>query len=255
MDTNTLLLELLSEVKALREDNKLLHDKLDALTVSKQVDPKRNVGIKNQCTALTAKGSRCKKGCLGGTNTCKMHANKTGSPPENVRVNDDTEDNNDNETPNKSSQTSGGTRPRPKLKPKLKTKSGGKKSVSKKPDPPKHNHLPGEIPTEPCELCDTHGDVTDPDLINTEYEEVNVGGKSIEERLLEVIESESMCEDGDDTVPKTQINNISNTSTDDTQKTSLREQSWADMLDEEEELQNDPEYKGKSWADMVDEDE
>jgi len=67
-------------------------------------------------------------------------------------------------------------------------------------------------------LCDTHGDVTDPDLINTEYEEVNVGGKSIEERLLEVIESESMCEDDDDTVPKTQI-------------------------------------KGKSWADMVDEDE
>jgi hypothetical protein len=219
MDTNTLLLELLCEVKALREDNKLLHDKLDALTVSKQDDPKRNVGIKNQCTALTAKGSRCKKGCLDGTNTCKMHTNKTGTPPpENVRVNDDTEDNNDNETPNQSSQTNDGTRPRPKLKPKLKTKSGGKKSVSKKPDPPKHNHLPGEIPTEPCELCDTHGDVTDPDLINTEYEEVNVGGKSIEERLLEVIESESMCEDDDDTVPKTQI-------------------------------------KGKSWADMVDEDE
>jgi len=220
MDTNTLLLELLCEVKALREDNKLLHDKLDALTVSKQDDPKRNVGIKNQCTALTAKGSRCKKGCLDGTNTCKMHTNKTGTlPPENVRVNDDTEDNNnDNETPNQSSQTNDGTRPRPKLKPKLKTKSGGKKSVSKKPDPPKHNHLPGEIPTEPCELCDTHGDVTDPDLINTEYEEVNVGGKSIEERLLEVIENESMCEDDDDTVLKTQI-------------------------------------KGKSWADMVDEDE
>lgn len=220
MDTNTLLLELLCEVKALREDNKLLHDKLDALTVSKQDDSKRNVGIKNQCTALTAKGSRCKKGCLDGTNTCKMHANKTGTlPPENVRVNDDTEDNNnDNETPNQSSQTNDGTRPRPKLKPKLKSKSDGKKSVSKKPDPPKHNHLPGEIPTEPCELCDTHGDVTDPDLINTEYEEVNVGGKSIEERLLEVIENESMCEDDDDTVPKTQI-------------------------------------KGKSWADMVDEDE
>ena len=219
MDTNTLLLELLREVKALREDNKLLHDKLDALTVSKQVDPKRNVGIKNQCTALTAKGSRCKKGCLDGTNTCKMHANKTGSPPENVRVNDDTEDNNnDNETPNQSSQTNDGTRPRPKLKPKLKTKSGGKKSVSKKPDPPKHNHLPGEIPTEPCELCDTHGDVTDPDLINTEYEEVNVDGKSIEERLLEVIESESMCEDGDDTVPKTQF----------------KCKSWADMVDEDE---------------------
>tara|TARA_B110000014_G_scaffold8056_1_gene5757 strand:- start:2108 stop:2770 length:663 start_codon:yes stop_codon:yes gene_type:complete len=220
MDTNTLLLELLREVKALREDNKLLHDKLDALTVSKQDDPKRNVGIKNQCTALTAKGSRCKKGCLDGTNTCKMHANKTGTlPPENVCVNDYTEDNNnDNETPNQSSQSNGGTRPRPKLKPKLKSKSGGKKSVSKKPDPPKHNHLPGEIPTEPCELCDTHGDVTDPDLINTEYEEVNVGGKSIEERLLEVIENESMREDDDDMVLKTQI-------------------------------------KGKSWADMVDEDE
>jgi len=214
MDTNTLLLELLREVKALREDNKLLHDKLDALTVSKQDDPKRNVGIKNQCTALTAKGSRCKKGCLDGTNTCKMHANKTVTlPPENVCVNDYAEDNNnDNETPNQSSQSNGGTRP------KLKSKSGGKKSVSKKPDPPKHNHLPGEIPTEPCELCDTHGDVTDPDLINTEYEEVNVGGKSIEERLLEVIENESMCEDDDDTVLKTQI-------------------------------------KGKSWADMVDEDE
>lgn len=220
MDTNTLLLELLREVKALREDNKLLHDKLDALTVSKQDDPKRNAGIKNQCTALTAKGSRCKKGCLDGTNTCKMHANKTGTlPPENVCVNDYVEDNNnDNETPNQSSQSNGGTRPRPKLKPKLKSKSGGKKSVSKKPDPPKHNHLPGEIPTEPCELCDTHGDVTDPDLINTEYEEVNVGGKSIEERLLEVIENESMREDDDDTVLKTQI-------------------------------------KGKSWADMVDEDE
>ena len=36
MDTNTLLLELLREVKALREDNKLLLDKFYALSVSKQ---------------------------------------------------------------------------------------------------------------------------------------------------------------------------------------------------------------------------
>ena len=37
---------------------------------------------------------------------------------------------------------------------------------------PKHNHAPGKKPDEPCELCDTHGDVTNPTVaVDFELEE------------------------------------------------------------------------------------
>ena len=65
-----------------------------------------------------------------------------------------------------------------------------------------------------------------------EFMGVDVDGMTLEDRLRMVIQEE---EEGKLT------SNDSNTSTD-TQKTSFREQSWADMLEEEEELQNDPEY-------------
>ena len=106
-----------------------------------------------------------------------------------------------------------------------------RKPAKKKIPPPVHNHEPGES-SQDCELCATHGDILDPDMPDEEFMGVDVDGMTLEDRLRMVIQEE---EEGKLT------SNVSNTSTD-TQKTSFREQSWADMLEEEEELQNDPEY-------------
>ena len=36
--------------------------------------------------------------------------------------------------------------------------------VKQKVAPPVHNHKPGETPDEPCELCNSHGDVFDTEM-------------------------------------------------------------------------------------------
>ena len=60
----------------------------------------------------------------------------------------------------------------------------------KKKEVPLHNHKPGELPTETCELCETHGDILDPDMPDAEFEVVPVNGQTLEERLRIMLESE-----------------------------------------------------------------
>jgi hypothetical protein len=55
---------------------------------------------------------------------------------------------------------------------------------------PVHNHKPGETPTETCELCETHGDIFDPDMPDTEFEESQDNDMSIEEKLRKMLDEE-----------------------------------------------------------------
>ena len=68
-----------------------------------------------------------------------------------------------------------------------------KKRVKKEAKPkkiqPEHNHVIVEVPTEPCPLCLTHGDVLDPDLTNHEFE-----GEDITERLRAILAEEAESE-------------------------------------------------------------
>jgi len=50
---------------------------------------------------------------------------------------------------------------------------------------PEHTHGIGEIPVDPCPLCETHGDVWDPDLPDADFE-----APDITERLRELLARE-----------------------------------------------------------------
>ena len=79
------------------------------------------------------------------------------------------------------------------LKEKRAEKKEKKKRVKKEAKPkkiqPEHNHVIGEIPTEPCPLCLTHGDVLVPELTNNEFE-----GEDITERLRAILAEEAESE-------------------------------------------------------------
>lgn len=45
-----------------------------------------------------------------------------------------------------------------------------KKQKKTKPKPPVHNHAPGEEPEVFCQLCESHGDILDPELPDREFE-------------------------------------------------------------------------------------
>ena len=57
----------------------------------------------------------------------------------------------------------------------------------KKEELPMHNHDPGVIPEEPCEYCNTYGDIFDADGGDGEYTGIVTDGKSLEDRLTEAI--------------------------------------------------------------------
>ena len=110
---------------------------------------------------MTAKGHKCTKPCTPGEKYCtlhiKMHEKQKCLPVP--------------------------TEPK-KKRPILKKK---KKEV------PLHNHKPGELPTETCELCETHGDIFDPDMPNSEFEESQDDGDiSIEEKLRKMLDEEEI---------------------------------------------------------------
>jgi hypothetical protein len=63
----------------------------------------------------------------------------------------------------------------------------------KKKEVPLHNHKPGELPTETCELCETHGDIFDPGMPDSEFEESQDDGDiSIEEKLRKMLDEEEI---------------------------------------------------------------
>jgi hypothetical protein len=61
-----------------------------------------------------------------------------------------------------------------------------KKEPKPKKIQPEHNHGIGEEPTEPCALCETHGDVMDPTLPDADFEGVD----DVTERLRELLSRE-----------------------------------------------------------------
>jgi hypothetical protein len=56
-----------------------------------------------------------------------------------------------------------------------------KKVKKVKPVPPTHNHPPSVIPTEYCQLCETHGNILDPELPLRQFEIINTGSVSVED--------------------------------------------------------------------------
>jgi len=129
------------ELQEIRKENKELHDEIGALTAIPVCGPtirKKPRAEREQCCALTAKGTQCKNKAVD-DGKCKMHINQGEKTIE------------------------------PKIK----------KQKKIKPKPPTHNHLPG-LRTAYCQLCETHGDIMDPELPNREFEIIATGRTTID---------------------------------------------------------------------------
>ena len=161
LSNNKLLQTLVEKVNAVEAENKRLHEKIDELvTMNKNLNekiekPKKIEKVskepKVECSSLTAKGNACTKPCIPGETCCTLHMKM---------------------------------RDKPVIEPKKKRPTLKKK----KKDIPIHNHRPGEPPNGLCELCETHGDIFDPDMPDTEFEESQ--DDSIEERLRKMLDDE-----------------------------------------------------------------
>ena len=151
----------------------MLHDLADEVKTLRceltQQQPKRKKYSKKskeaeekpKCCAMTLVGTRCKNSAFPGTDTCKKHVNYTARPVASTSK----------------------TKPPAVKKPPLKSK--------KKKIPPTHNHAVGEEPPGGfCQLCETHGDIFDPETPDLEFEDVAVGDKYLEERLRVMLESD-----------------------------------------------------------------
>ena len=145
------------------ESNSRLHERMDVLTnsVSSKTVKKSKIPVEPriQCSFITKKGEQCKNSAFPGKNTCQKHVNYT--------------------IPRPVASTS-------KTKPDVK-----KPQLKKKKNPPMHNHAIGEAPPGGfCKLCETHGDIFDPETPDLEFEDVAVGDKYLEERLRAMLESD-----------------------------------------------------------------
>ena len=106
----------------------------------------KGVQKKDPCQGVTGKGTPCRNGALPGGCFCRMHSRE----PKEAKA------------------------PRQKKEPKPKKIQ------------PEHNHAIGEVPSVPCALCETHGDVMDPGLPDAGFEEVD----DVTERLRELLSRE-----------------------------------------------------------------
>ena len=177
LSNNKLLQTLVEKVTKIEEENKCLREKMDSVietntrlrekieVLEKPVPehPKKKTKVPKEpkvvCSEMTAKGNKCTKPCIPGETCCTLHM-KMRERRACLPV---------------------PTEPK-KKRPILKKK---KKEV------PVHNHKPGELPTETCELCETHGDIFDPDMPETEFEESQDDGDiSIEEKLRKMLDEE-----------------------------------------------------------------
>lgn len=130
---------------------------------NKKEKKKKEKAEVQKCPFTTAKGTECKKNCLPGEKSCKVHLNPTKHSMKvkkvrpvkvcctgiNIRGN-----------PCKNKVIPGETfciKHDPSL-PKPEKKSARKKNKNT----PFHNHKIGEEPMIPCQLCETHGDIFNP---------------------------------------------------------------------------------------------
>lgn len=160
---------LIDEVKTLRVENQQLHQKFDSL--QEEIKTKRRVSStpkvnKEKCVCKTLKGTPCKNSCLDGKTVCAKH-----------------------DKPAFIQQTQ--EQPSTSTAPPQQKKTRTKKPVVKKVTPT-HNHPVDQPPPEGtvCQLCETHGDIFDPDMPDADFEDVPVNGQSLEERLRIMLESE-----------------------------------------------------------------
>lgn len=169
--------ELLREIEALRAE----------LAVLKA--PKRSKPPRIPCPGVTGKGVQCKKYCVDGEGTCKVHGRPAKVPKESKKVPRAVKvvcgGLNMRGNPCKKKCIDGETwcerhDPSAPVKEK-KGKSKGKKVA------PVHNHGIGVEPLVPCELCETHGDLFDEKVTEAimvgEWEPID------EDKLVELMEN------------------------------------------------------------------
>jgi hypothetical protein len=127
--------------------------------------PKVPTEDRPMCPSLTGKKTPCKNRCLPGSDKCHLHSVNlpTGEPKP----------------------------PKPPRVPKAK----------KVKEQPTHNHAPLVAPDVPCQLCESHGDATDPGLSNVQFES-RQDGMTLQERLKMIIQ---MGEDAEEVEPEDEI--------------------------------------------------
>lgn len=196
-----------------------LHNKLDNVSESLVEYDKNNKEIVNSlpkpkvkksviaetriyCKCLTKKGIQCKKYCIAGHDTCKQHANMANAKP-NIVTSDDISTDTNVEKPSKPNKPM--------------TVRKRKSTKKEKVKPPMHNHDPGEKPTTPCDLCLSHGDIFDQEMLEDEFVCISDKELSLEERLQIAIDNENNepHDPGNPSDPGAVTNN------------------WADMVDDD----------------------
>lgn len=104
-------------------------------------------GEKVVCCGVTGKGTPCRNRAVAGGEFCRMHDRESAPPKERpVRV---------------------------------------PKQAKPKKVQPEHTHGLGEVPETPCPLCETHGDVLNPELPGASFV-----GDDLTERLRVLLSSE-----------------------------------------------------------------
>jgi hypothetical protein len=121
--------ELLSYVHSLRDEIEKLKSELEIRPPPKK---RRVVEERIQCKGATSKGGPCRNNALCGSEYCKMHGENNTRPE------------------------------KPKKEPKVTTPKP-KKVI------PEHCHACGVSPATECQLCQTHGDVLDPNLPREDF--------------------------------------------------------------------------------------
>jgi hypothetical protein len=124
--------------------------------------PKVPIEDRPMCPSLTGKKTPCKNRCLPGSDKCHLHCVSLPTGE-----------------------------PKPPRIPKAK----------KVKEQPTHNHAPLVAPEAPCQLCETHGDATNPGLTNVQFES-NQNGMTLQERLKMIIQ---MGEDAAEPEPEDEI--------------------------------------------------
>ena len=165
---------LLAEIEKLKAEIALLR------APKKPVKP-----IRIPCPGMTGKGVQCKKYCVEGEDSCKVHSrppkapkapkapkvvctglNMRGNPCKRKCMDGETFcDRHDPSAPQKEK----------------KGKAKGKKVA------PLHNHEIDEEPLVPCELCQTHGDMFDQNV--TDVEMLGEWGEIDESKIADLIEN------------------------------------------------------------------
>ena len=123
------------------------------------------------CTGLTSKGEPCKfvAKCDG---LCGIHLRKANAPPKEAT-----------EGADPPSKKKGGRKP---------------KEVAPKPAAPAHTHALTEE-AEECVVCETQGNVMNPELSKAEFEAVAEEGKSLQERLQAILANAEQDEEDEET--------------------------------------------------------